>query len=148
MAYNGSIELISGITQKNNGTFPLVDSGDIRVTDEVRLDEKISDIDSSIDTLEPPATSSDVGKFLKVKTVADGKVSEYEFGSGGGGGGSGADLPSGGSVGDLLAKTSNADGAVGWITPANSPEQDNTRPITAAAVYTEIGNINALLAAI
>lgn len=146
MAYNGSIELISGIKQKNNGNFPLVDSADVRVTDEVRLDEKLSDIDESIDILEPPAASEDVGKFLKVKSVENGKVSEYEFGSGGGG--SGSDLPSGGSVGDLLAKTSNADGAVGWITPANSPEQDNTRPITAAAVYTEIGNINALLATI
>lgn len=146
MAYNGSVELISGIVQKNNGNFPLVDASAVRITDEQRLDEKISDIDESIDVLEPSAVSSDVGKFLKVKTVANGKVSEYEFGSGSGG--SGSDLPSGGSVGDLLAKTSNADGAVGWITPANSPEQDNTRPITAAAVYTEIGNINALLATI
>lgn len=31
------------------------------------------------------------------------------------------------------------------IIKANSAEQDNTHPITAAAVYTEIGNINALL---
>ena len=57
-------------------------------------------------------------------------------------------LPRGGATGDLLAKKSNADYAVEWITPANSAEQDNTRPITAAAVYTEIGNINALLATI
>lgn len=54
-------------------------------------------------------------------------------------------FPSGGIVGDLLSKS--ADGAE-WITPASAAEQDNTRPITAAAVYTEIGNINALLAAI
>lgn len=57
-------------------------------------------------------------------------------------------LPKGGETGDLLAKKSNADYAVEWITPADSVEQDNTRPITAAAVYTEIGNINALLATI
>ena len=57
----------------------------------------------------------------------------------------GSGLPSGGLAGDLLAKRTNADGDVEWITPANSPEQDNTKPITAAAVYTEIGNINALL---
>lgn len=57
----------------------------------------------------------------------------------------GTDFPSGGLAGDLLAKRTNADGDVEWITPANSPEEDNTRPITAAAVYTEIGNINALL---
>lgn len=31
---------------------------------------------------------------------------------------------------------------------ANEVEEDNTLPITAAAVYTEVGNINALLAAI
>lgn len=57
-------------------------------------------------------------------------------------------VPSGGVAGDLLAKRSGADYDVEWITPANSAEQDNTRPITAAAVYTEIGNINALLATI
>ena len=34
------------------------------------------------------------------------------------------------------------------ITKANAVEQDNTHPITAAAVYTEVGNINALLATI
>lgn len=54
-------------------------------------------------------------------------------------------FPSGGVVGDLLSKS--ADGAE-WITPASAAEQDNTRPITAAAVYTEIGNINALLSTI
>ena len=35
-----------------------------------------------------------------------------------------------------------------WISPATSVESDNTRPITSGAVYTEIGNINALLATI
>lgn len=55
-------------------------------------------------------------------------------------------FPTGGQVGDLLAKVSG-DG-VGWITPATSAEADNTRPITSAAVYTEIGNINALLGTI
>ena len=59
-----------------------------------------------------------------------------------------ANFPPGGNTGDLLAKRSDADFEVEWITPANSAEQDNTRPITAAAVYTEIGNINALLATI
>ena len=41
---------------------------------------------SAINVLEPAATSSDVGKFLKAKTVSDGKVTEYEFGSASGGG--------------------------------------------------------------
>lgn len=63
-------------------------------------------------------------------------------------GGGGSNLPPGGLPGDLLAKRSSYDGDVEWITPANNAEQDNTRPITAAAVYTEIGNINALLATI
>lgn len=31
------------------------------------------------------------------------------------------------------------------VDKATSIEEDNTRPITAAAVYTEVGNINALL---
>ena len=52
-------------------------------------------------------------------------------------------FPSGGQVGDLLGKI--GDNLIGWITPANAVEQDNTRPITAAAVYTEVGNIQALL---
>ena len=57
-------------------------------------------------------------------------------------------LPSGGTQGQLLMKSSNTDYITEWISPANSVEQDNTRPITAAAVYTEVGNIQALLAII
>lgn len=64
------------------------------------------------------------------------------YGSGTGG------LPTGGNTGDLLIKSSGTDYAAEWVAPASAPEQDNTRPITAAAVYTEIGNINALLATI
>lgn len=55
-------------------------------------------------------------------------------------------LPEGGQTGDILMRVGDAGAA--WETPASSAEQDNTRPITAAAVYTEIGNINALLATI
>lgn len=52
-------------------------------------------------------------------------------------------LPEGGQQGDVLI---NAGGGVPeWKAPATSAEADNTLPITAAAVYTEIGNINALL---
>lgn len=57
-------------------------------------------------------------------------------------------MPSGGQKGDLLAKKSDANYDTEWITPANVVEEDNTKPITSAAVYTEIGNINALLATI
>lgn len=44
----------------------------------------LGDVKSEINTLRPDATNSDIGKMLKVKTVADGKVTEYEFGEGGG----------------------------------------------------------------
>lgn len=57
-------------------------------------------------------------------------------------------IPKGGHRGDLLAKKSDVDLDTEWITPANAVEEDNTKPITSAAVYTEIGNINALLATI
>lgn len=57
-------------------------------------------------------------------------------------------FPDGGNPGDLIIKRSSADYDVEWVAPATSAEADNTRPITAGAVYTEIGNINALLATI
>lgn len=60
----------------------------------------------------------------------------------------GGSFPSGGQQGDILIKRSSADNDAEWVPPASSAEKDNTRPITAAAVYTEIGNINALLATI
>lgn len=55
-------------------------------------------------------------------------------------------LPSGGQNGDILMRVGSS--SAEWMTPASDAEQDNTRPITSAAVYTEIGNINALLATI
>ena len=73
---------------------------------------------------------------------------DFEMRSGGGGGGGGAGLPPGGKPGDILTKLSPANYAAIWVTPADRAEEDNTRPITAGAVYTEIGNINALLATI
>lgn len=60
----------------------------------------------------------------------------------------GGALPSGGTYGDILMKRTDADYDAEWVAPATSSEQDNTRPITAGAVYTEIGNINALLSII
>lgn len=39
MAYNGSVTLISGITQKNNGKFPLVDATAVRIDDNTRLSD-------------------------------------------------------------------------------------------------------------
>lgn len=60
----------------------------------------------------------------------------------------GAGLPASGKRGDILLKVSDEGTAGEWVSPADHAEEDNTRPITAAAVYTEIGNINALLATI
>lgn len=61
---------------------------------------------------------------------------------------SGGNMPLGGNPGDIIIKRSTENFDAEWVPPANSVEEDNTRPITAAAVYTEIGNINALLATI
>lgn len=49
------------------------------------IEAELSSQKSAINVLEPQASSSDVGKFLKAKTVVDGKVSEYEFGEASGG---------------------------------------------------------------
>ena len=40
---------------------------------------EVEELRSAIAPLEPEASASDVGKFLKAKTVADGKVTEYEL---------------------------------------------------------------------
>lgn len=60
----------------------------------------------------------------------------------------GGSIPLGGVQGDIIIKRSSTDFDCEWVAPATSAEQDNTLPITAGAVYTEIGNINALLATI
>ena len=57
-------------------------------------------------------------------------------------------LPEGGTEGDVLMKYTNTDYVAQWVHPADHAESDNTRPITSAGVYREIGNINALLAII
>lgn len=43
MAYNGSVELISGIVPKNGGTFPLVDATAVRIDDSTRLSDVVFD---------------------------------------------------------------------------------------------------------
>lgn len=49
--------------------------------DKVWSASKSGELLSEIQVLEPSAAAGDVGKVPKVKTVADGKVTEYEFGS-------------------------------------------------------------------
>ena len=54
MAYNGSVELISGIKPKNGGTFPLVNAQDVQVgEDGTRLPAKLDKITvvQSVDAL-------------------------------------------------------------------------------------------------
>lgn len=54
MAYNGSVELISGIKPKNGGTFPLVNAPDVQVDkDGTRLPAMLAKITEvqSVDAL-------------------------------------------------------------------------------------------------
>jgi hypothetical protein len=48
MAYTGSVELISGIKQKNGQDFPLVDASAVRVDDETRLDDALSGLSADV----------------------------------------------------------------------------------------------------
>ncbi len=59
--------------------------------------EDITELKSGFTQL-TTATAEDVGKALKVKTVADGKVTEWEFGEAGGGGGAVTETITGSSV--------------------------------------------------
>ena len=84
-----------------------------------------------------------------VYTIALTDGSSYEFTVTNGSGGSGADVPiASETVAGIVRVGENlrisADGTLSVDTAA-AVEQDNTRPITAAAVFTEVGNINALL---
>lgn len=47
MAYNGTIQLISGITPKNNGDFPLVNAKDVYVDDNTRLNTAIGKVEDT-----------------------------------------------------------------------------------------------------
>ena len=62
-------------------------------------------------------------------------------GSGSGGSGGGGYTIGNGLKLDEATNTLSVD-------TADAVEEDNTKPVTSAAVYTEVGNINALLATI
>lgn len=77
--YNGSIELISGITQKGGGTFPLAAAKDIQVdASDKRLDIKLAEHDNEIKQIKqsmedeggktelPTVSTEDNGKVLSV----------------------------------------------------------------------------------
>lgn len=87
------------------------------------------------------ADSSGIGAGKSSPTEIDADAPQVRYLGGGG-------IPGGGKAGDILAKRTNADGDVVWMTPASAAEADNTRPITSAAVYREIGNINVILSTI
>lgn len=53
---------------------------------QVAVGGEVGALKSAINVLEPTASASDVGKYLKAKTVSNGKVTEYEFGAASGGG--------------------------------------------------------------
>lgn len=59
------VELISGITPKNNGTFPLVHSRDVEMPDGTRLSELT--IPNQTSSLLPDVTEADNEKILQVK---------------------------------------------------------------------------------
>lgn len=84
-----------------------------------------------------------------VYTIALTDGSSYEFTVTNGSGGGSGDVPiASETVAGIVRVGGNlrisADGTLSVDTAA-AVEQDNTRPITAAAVFTEVGNINALL---
>lgn len=58
MAYTGSVDLISGIRQKNGQDFPLVDASAVRVDDNTRLNNALTAVDGKIAEL-PKSTDSD-----------------------------------------------------------------------------------------
>ena len=66
MAYNGSIDLISGIRPKNNGKFPLMDAKDVYVTDDKRLDAALNEKAEAVDVIPKPAVEGTTGQILRI----------------------------------------------------------------------------------
>ena len=128
-------------------------------TNETPTPEQQSVIDQTISALNE-AKAEWEGMTAEAVTLPPGSQATAEYADGvltigvprgadGGGGGGGVDLyPAtkyslgGIIVGEDLQVTSTG---LLSVVKANAVEQDNTHPITAAAVFTEVGNINALL---
>lgn len=128
-------------------------------TDETPTPEEQSVIDQTISALNE-AKEEWEGMTAEAVTLPPNSQATAEYADGvltigvprgadGGGGGGGVELyPAtkyslgGIIVGEDLAVTSTG---LLSVVKANQVEQDNTHPITAAAVFTEVGNINALL---
>ena len=89
---------------------------------------------ASGDYIPIPQTAA-VGQTIVVKAVDEsGKPTEWET----------ADMASGG-VDFITDETLHLTNGVLGVNTAKSVEEDNTLPVTSAAVYTTVGNINALL---
>lgn len=87
----GAVQSVNGQT----GTVVL-DAGDLEYDDEETygsgtVGKEITDLKGGLNGMNT-ATSSDVGKALKAKTVTNGKVTEWEFGEAGGGSGLTSDI--------------------------------------------------------
>ncbi len=80
------------------------------------------------------AITFDVGKKPAVEFELEG-VRVIETGGGGG-------------VPYKIGYGLKVEGSTLMVDAADAVEQDNTKPVTSAAVFTEVGNINALLATI
>lgn len=123
------------------------------------------DVQTSLDKADAAVslglTTATPGKTIKVKTVQDGKPTEWEVANI-------YEKPTSGipksdlaqSVQDVLDRTWNdmegkpfseigeglkVDGGKLTVDTTDKIEQGNIKPVTSAAVYTEIGNINAIL---
>lgn len=106
------------------------------VASKLTNEENFSGIDSTIQELTKKAHTHTNQDVLNKLDDVDGKLT-YD----------GKDLSSGGTsytIGDGLKLEGNRLS----VDAATSVDKDNTKPITSAAVFTEIGNINALLATI
>lgn len=89
--------------------------------------------------------------FRRIRSEIPTKTSQLEndsgFSAGGGGGSYVLPTASAATLGGVKVGKNlkiAADGTLS-VDTATAVEQDNTKPVTAAAVYTEIGNISALL---
>ena len=104
------------------------------------------DVQTSIDRADSAIslglTAATPGQIIKVKTVQDGKPTEWEAVDGA----TWSDIKEKpfGEIGEGL----KADGGKLVVDTTDKIEQGNIKPVTSAAVYTEIGNINAILASI
>lgn len=93
--------------------------------------------------LDAPTEPGTAGQVLTLDENGNPKWADPQ---GGGGGGTWASLL--GKPFETIGDNLKIVGRALTVDTASYVEQDNTKPITSAAVYTEVGNINALLALI